>query len=113
MIDMSVFWPLWLLAIVFIAGGWAWQCNNRTLADRRDALNRIRQLIGSGTGRFGPTMEAFNAVSYDSHLIVLVFFRDPWKLYSPELQSLVHSLPWATPRRTTPPIDVIDHDERS
>ena len=57
---------------------WALHCNNKTLDDRRERLEKMRKLDGD---EFWRAMNQFDQVSYNQHLLTRMLTKDPNKLY--------------------------------
>ena len=67
---------------------WGSICNNKTYKQRTVLLNRVHAKY-SGTVRLYEWYSEIDRVSYDAHFYELIWFRDPWKLYSNQIQELV------------------------
>lgn len=67
-----------LIVLVVIIGIWALICNRRTYNQRL----RIIQWVYSDDQHWVERSQAYDKVSYDQHLLALVMFCDPRKLYN-------------------------------
>lgn len=54
-------------------------CIYRTMNERMQAINAVRFRPFSGP----PILKAYDAVTFNQHLLALVLVRNPWKLYDP------------------------------
>lgn len=77
----------WLGLVLMLALGYWIAMNEIAYRQRGELLKRCFD-NRDWVARF-EQMAAFERVSYQSHMLALMLWRDPWKLYSPQLQALM------------------------
>lgn len=80
---------IFLIALVgLVSAVWDGYCNEKTLNHRIDCLARIC-FTSIDAESYWRLRALYDKVSYDKHVWALFFFRDPWKLYSQEIQDIM------------------------
>jgi hypothetical protein len=84
----SIFSGLCLVALIGL--GWGLRCNNRTYKQRE----AIRNWVFEDAFHYRQRLELMNAVTYEQHFRALLWFKDPFQLYDPEIgKALVPDAP--------------------
>lgn len=73
-------------AVLLLWNRWDMKCLWKAFEDRRHAVQLITTSPG---GQYVDLIEDFYEVDPNLHYRAVLFFRDPWKLYSPRIQALV------------------------
>ncbi|WP_372570392.1 hypothetical protein [Ruegeria jejuensis] len=68
---------------------WLLRCNDRTLKERLFVLDFIEVMNRARHPETRATLDAFHRVSYNSHFLARMTFRDPAKLYGPNVARIL------------------------